>query len=73
MNNLVRTEKLFGGNKVLVGTPSADLILQSLGKVYIQSGKNIKLLSDIIKELVNSDTSKVIISDDKNLKYTSDG
>lgn len=73
MNNLVRTEKLFGGNKVLVGTPSADLILQSLGKVYIQSGKNIKLLSDIIKELVNSDTSKVIISNDKNLKYTSDG
>nr|DAT16764.1 MAG TPA: hypothetical protein [Caudoviricetes sp.] len=35
MNKLIRTEKLFGGNKVLVGTPSADLILQSLGKVYI--------------------------------------
>nr|DAR76275.1 MAG TPA: hypothetical protein [Caudoviricetes sp.] len=35
MDNLIKTEKLFGGNKVLVGTPSADLVLQSLGKVYI--------------------------------------
>lgn len=73
MDNLIKTEKLFGGNKVLVGTPSADLVLQSLGKVYIQSGKSIKLLSDIIKELVNIDTSKVIISDNPNIKYESEG
>lgn len=73
MDNLIKTEKLFGGNKVLVGTPSADLVLQSLGKVYIQSGKSIKLLSDIIKEFVNIDTSKVIISDNPNIKYESEG
>lgn len=73
MDNLIKTEKLFGGNKVLVGTPSADLVLQSLGKVYIQSGKSIKLLSDIIKELANIDASKVIISDNPNIKYESEG
>lgn len=73
MNKLIRTEKLFGGNKVLVGTPSADLILQSLGKVYIQSGKSIKLLSDIIEELANTNVSKVIVSDSPDIKYESDG
>ena len=73
MNKLIRTEKLFGGNKVLVGTPSADLILQSLGKVYIQSGKSIKLLSDIIEELANTDASKVVISNSPDIKYESDG
>ena len=40
MNDLVRTEKLFGGNKTIVGSPSSDLILESLGKIYIKTGKS---------------------------------
>ena len=41
MNDLIRTENLLGGNKTIVGSPSADLILESLGKVYIKYGKSI--------------------------------
>ena len=73
MNELVKTEKLFGGNKVLLGTPNADLVLQTLGKVYIQSGKNIKLLSDIIKEISKADASKVTISNNDNTSFRSNG
>ena len=40
MNDLIRTEKLFGGNKIIIGSPSSDLILESLGKIYIKTGKS---------------------------------
>lgn len=46
-------EKLFGGNKSILGTVDSDLILQTLGRIYIKSGKSTKLLDDVIKSLVN--------------------
>ena len=39
------------GNKV--GSSSADLFLQTLGKVYIQTGSSAKLLDDVIKSVAN--------------------
>jgi len=37
MDNLVRTDTVFGKRVNLVGNISADLVLESLGKVYIKS------------------------------------
>jgi hypothetical protein len=38
-NNLVRTAELLGSKKNIVGGTNADLILETLGKIYIKSGK----------------------------------
>lgn len=47
----VRVDSLLGNKKVIVGNPYSDIVLETLGKVYIKSGRNCKLLDDIIKEL----------------------
>lgn len=47
----VRVESLLGNKKVIVGNPYSDIVLETLGKVYIKSGRNCKLLDDVIKEL----------------------
>lgn len=47
----VRVDSLLGNKKVIVGNPYSDIVLETLGKVYIKSGKNCKLLDDVIKEL----------------------
>ncbi len=33
----IRTEQLLGGNKVIVGNKYTDLVLETLGKVYIKN------------------------------------
>jgi hypothetical protein len=38
-NNLVRTEELLGSKKNIIGNGKSDLILETLGKIYIKSGK----------------------------------
>ena len=73
MTNLIRNENLLGGSKTLVGSLDSDLILQSLGKIYIQRGKSIKLFDDIIKELVNVSNDDVIITSNDNIDYPGDG
>lgn len=42
MAELVRTDTLFGSKKNIIGSTSADLVLETLGKVYIKTGKSIK-------------------------------
>jgi len=37
MSNLARTDTLFGKRVNVAGNISADLVLESLGKVYIKS------------------------------------
>lgn len=73
MTNLIRNENLLGGSKTLVGSLDSDLILQSLGKIYIQRGKSIKLFDDIIKALVNVSNEDVIITSNDNIDYPGDG
>ena len=74
MNDLVRTEKLFGGNKTIVGSPSSDLILESLGKIYIKTGKSTQLLDKVIQSLIQiNDKELIIISNDIELPYPGDG
>ena len=73
MTNLIRNENLLGGSKTLVGSLNSDLILQSLGKIYIQRGKSIKLFDDIIKALVNVSNDSLIITSDNDIEYPGDG
>ena len=49
--NGVREENLLGGQKVIVGKITEDLILETLGKVYIRNGRNFTLLNDIIQKV----------------------
>ena len=73
MNDLVRTEKLFGGNKTIVGSPSSDLILESLGKIYIKTGKSTQLLDKVIQSLIKIDKSSIIVTDSDDYTYPGDG
>lgn len=80
---LVRYEKLMGNNKVIVGNQYGDLVLETLGKVYIKSGKNFQLLNDVFDLLQNviskqdEDTIDTIIlpkgQDISKLEYPGEG
>jgi hypothetical protein len=42
---------LFGTPKNIIGNTKSDLILESLGKIYVKTGKQTKLLNDLFKLL----------------------
>lgn len=77
-NNLVRTVNILGNNKNVVGTNTADLVLEALGKVYVKTGKQTRILNDIFKLLDGIDGgnvgSKTIITNKiDTLKFPGDG
>lgn len=47
----VRVDSLLGNKKVIVGNPYSDIVLETLGKVYVKTGNNLKVLSDVLKLL----------------------
>lgn len=55
----VRTESFLGSDKVIVGNKYTDLVLETLGKVYIKTGNSSKVLSDVLKLLDASTESDV--------------
>lgn len=55
MDNLVRTDTVFGKRANIVGNISADLVLESLGKIYIKSRNSSKTLEEVIKAVVSED------------------
>ena len=57
----VRTEQLLGNTKVIVGNKYSDLVLETLGKVYIKTGNNSQVLSDVLK-LLDQSTDETIKS-----------
>lgn len=63
MNDLIRTDTVFGKRVNIVGNISADLVLESLGKIYIKSRNKSQTLEEVIKSLAiedpNISTSKV--------------
>lgn len=73
----VRIEQLLGNKKVIVGTKYNDLVLETLGKVYIKSGNNFKLLTELIGTLNKSDPKNVLIvsnvTEMENMKYPGNG
>lgn len=44
----IRTESFLGGDKVIVGNKCTDLVLETLGKVYIKTGNSSRVLSDVL-------------------------
>lgn len=76
----VRVDSLLGNKKVIVGNPYSDIVLETLGKVYVKTGNNLKVLSDVLKLLdqVNEkDSTGTIIVDSQSameeMEYPGDG
>ena len=67
MSDLIRTDTVFGKRTNIVGNISADLVLESLGKVYIKSRNKAQTLEELITSLVledpNVSTSRVLVVD----------
>ena len=80
-NELVRQGSLYGGTKNIVGTKYADLVLETLGKVYIKTGKSSKVLNDVFTLLDKYNTldvegirGKVIITESlESIDYPGEG
>ena len=76
----VRVDSLLGNKKVIVGNPYSDIVLETLGKVYVKTGNNLKVLSDVLKLLEQSnekDSTGTIIVDSQSameeMGYPGDG
>jgi hypothetical protein len=67
MSNLVRTDTVFGKRANIVGNITADLVLESLGNVYIKSRNSARTLEEVIRRVALEDpnvtTSRVIIAE----------
>lgn len=64
MSDLIRKERFLGGEKIIVGDKRTDLILESLGKIYIKFGNSSRLLNDVISaidKLSKEDISATLI------------
>lgn len=55
----IRNENFLGSDKVIVGNKYADLVLETLGKVYIKTGNNSKVLSDVLALLDRTTESEI--------------
>ena len=76
----VRVDSLLGNKKVIVGNPCSDIVLETLGKVYVKTGNNLKVLSDVLKLLDQAnekDSTGTIIVDSQSameeMEYPGDG
>lgn len=77
----VRVDSLLGNKKVIVGNPYSDIVLETLGKVYVKTGNNLKVLSDVLKLLDQANekdsASGTIIVDSQSameeMEYPGDG
>ena len=73
-------EPILGNKKNIIGTDKADLVLETLGKVYIKQGKSLKNLTDLFKlidkksnKVLNKEESTIIVNSINNLQYPGDG
>lgn len=73
-------EPILGNKKNIIGTDKADLVLETLGKVYIKQGKSLKNLTDLFKllnnksdKVLNKEESIILIDSINNLQYPGDG
>ena len=61
--SLIRLEPFLGGNKTIIGNKSSDIVLETLGKVYIKFGSNLKLLNDLFSLLEKSSNDVQTLKD----------
>lgn len=55
----IRTESFLGSDKVIVGNKYTDLVLETLGKVYIKTGNSSRVLSDVLALLDKATESEI--------------
>lgn len=60
MSDLIRTDTIFGKRANIVGNISADLVLESLGKIYIKSRNSAKTLEEVIKSVALGDINETV-------------
>lgn len=77
----IRKESFLGNDKIIVGNKYSDLVLETLGKVYIKIGNNSRVLSDVL-ELLDKNTESSIesqtiivnsLQEMENMDYPGDG
>lgn len=73
----VRTEQLLGNNKVIVGNKYTDLVLETLGKIYIKTGNQSVVLDNLIASIMGSNGQEIIFvnstSEMETMEYPGDG
>lgn len=75
--NYIREEQLLGNRKVIVGTKYNDLVLETLGKVYVKSGNTFKQLSELLSKQKEQTKENVIVVDSvsqmQDMQYPEEG
>lgn len=77
----IRKETFLGNEKIIVGSKYSDLVLETLGKVYIKTGNSSRVLSDVLalldKATESSISSQTIIvgslQEMQDMEYPGDG
>ena len=59
MSELLRTDTIFGKRANILGNISADLVLESLGKIYIKSRNSAKTLEEVIQSVATVNPSDI--------------
>lgn len=76
--DFIRTDNVLGNKKIVVGDKYSDLVLETLGKVYVKTGNQAQVLDQLIKTLIqNADNPKTIFVNSElemnEMKYPGDG
>lgn len=76
--DFVRTDNILGNKKVIIGDKYTDLVLETLGKVYIKTGNKSQVLDQLINTLIqNADTPKTVLVNSEqemnDMDYPGDG
>lgn len=78
MADFVKKEQLNGSQKVVVGDRYNDLVLRTLGRVYIQTGSKFTLLTEYLDKVTNEKAgNKILVWNDESeltdIRYPGDG
>lgn len=76
--DFVRKDTVLGNKKVIVGDKYTDLVLETLGKIYVKTGNKSQVLDQLISTLIqNADTPKTILVNNEQemntMRYPGDG
>ena len=77
MEQNIRKESLLGNDKVIVGNKFTDLVLETLGKVYVKTGNRIELLDKFVGSVLSTESTQAIIVNSQqemeSMEYPGDG
>lgn len=74
MGDYIKKEQLTGSQKIVVGDKYNDIVLQTLGRVYVKTSTKLQLLDDIIASAVDAQINEnSIVSYDSETEFKNDG